>query len=249
MGSKVETLAQCLQRQRRSLSLTGVLDIPGAVILPRKSPLAALGSLKPLTELHLPNTPLKSFESLLPQPGLKVLIANDSQIESLVGLNRHKWIATLSLINTPIAQQEFFRLTALLVVGQHLTLLNGQPVTPIERKMAISFPPIARKLAAAGWMAQFPAPSELDFQYLARQFGIRAQDNDYVPGASPPTSPVKGEQPPVESERFSEKVAAILRPLGFGIRPGKNMAQDICNAITRMCEVVQKVESLDQGPE
>jgi hypothetical protein len=247
--SKVETLAACLQRQRRSLSMTGILEISAGVVLPRKAPLSPLGSVKPLVELRLSDTPLTSFESLLAQPCLKVLIADNSQIASLVGLQRQNRLATLSLIATPVSQHEFFRLTALLVAGQHLTSLNGQPITQTERKMALSFPPIAKKLAEAGWIVQYPPPSDLDFQYLARQFGIRAQDTDYVPGASPPPSPVKADQQSPEPGRFSERVAAILRPLGFGIRPGALMPQDICHAITRLCEVVKKVESLEENDE
>jgi hypothetical protein len=243
--TKVETLAQSVQRQRRTLSATGVLDISGNVVYPRES-LAALGCLKSLVELNVSNSPLTSFESLFSQPCLKVLIANDTQIETLVSLDRQTRLASLSVINTPISQHQYFRLTALLVVGAHLTSINGIPVSQTEKKMALAYPAVAKKLAEAGWIAEYPPPSDLDFRYLARQFGMTVQDIDFVPGTSPPPSPVKSEPVNPEPERFSEKVAAILRPLGFGIRPGRNMVQDICNAVSRLCDVVVTVESLDE---
>lgn len=240
--SAKETLLQALNRQRSSLTSTGILDLSGNI---RCDGLKDVGSQKKLTELRLNDSPLTSLHTLPPQPIMKTLIADNSKIETLAGLGSQPRLGRLSLINTPVSQTPNFRLSALLCVGPRLSLLNGTPITKAERKMAGCYPPIAKHLVSCGWIVQFPPPSELDFRYLADQFNINGRDDDFV---MPPMPLDLDEQAPKSEEKdesdvsFANKLANILRPLGFAIRCGPDMNSDIVKAVSRICDVVAKIE-------
>jgi hypothetical protein len=240
-----EPLKQALQRQRRRMSLNGLLDLSGNIEFPGES-LAGLGSQKALVELHLNFSPLTSLHTLPPQPCLKTIIADNSRIDSLAGLGVQPRLMIISFIGAPVSDQENFRLTALVGIGTRLSFINGVQVTKTERRQAQAFPPIAKHLVGSGWLVQYPPPSELDFRYLAEQFGIVGKDEDFVSKLGPITVFTDEKVPQKEKNRpigFGEKIATILRPLGFGIRCGNDMNSDILKAITKICDVVEKIEN------
>ena len=240
--SAKETLVQAITRQRSSMTSTGVLDLSGNI---RCESLKDVGSQKKLTELRLNDSPVTSLHTLPPQPIMKTLIADNSKIETLAGLGSQPRLGKLSLINTPVSHTPNFRLSVLLCVGPRLTSLNGSPITKAERKMAGCYPPIAKHLVSCGWIVQFPPPSELDFRYLADQFNINGREEDFVMPPMPldlEEHTGAGEENAEGDVTFPNKLAGILRPLGFAIRCGPEMNSDIVKAVSRICQVVTKIE-------
>jgi hypothetical protein len=241
-------LADALKRQRGQLGTKGVLDFSENVRFPADG-LQKLGVQRALVELRLKNCPLSSLESLAAQPNLRVIIADNSKIASFAGLDRQPWLTSVSFLNTPVAQIENFRLAAL-IVALKLASINGTGVTKADRRFPAAYPPIARALVGAGWIVQYPPPSEDDFRYIASEFKIRGSETDFkvptslVKEASPPTSPSKAKPETEAPASWAQKAAGILAPLGFPIRSGPQIGQDIVNAVTQLCNVVKKVEGL-----
>ena len=245
-----EIFAQSLQRQRRTMSLNGLLDFSD---LPIKD-LTQLSQQSALIKLVLNKVPIKSFDTLKEQKNLKEIVADDSKLESFSGLSQQPRLAKISFKNTPLAATENFRIAALVSIGQRLSVINDVPVTKAERRKAQCYPPIAKRLIDNGWVLQFPPPSLLDFQYLAKKFKIKKlNDDDYKAPLPPPseesapTSPKKQVDPSTLS--FGERVASILRPLGFAIRFGPNMNEDIVSAVETICNVVAKIEDIQNEEE
>jgi hypothetical protein len=248
MTDKVESLLDAVSRQRAQLGTKGILDLSTKI----KFPPGGLASLNfpRLKTLNLSNLPLKSLETLAAHPNLKMIIADNSQVEVLKGLGSHPCLTSLSLVGAPVAQAANFRLAALILIPK-LSSINREPVTAGERHLSESYPPIAKQLVNVGWIVQYPPPSEADFRYLAGHFGVNGSDADFVlppvtksKTMSPPSSPPQRETG--GQERWSQKVAGILASLGFPIRTGDEMHGDIIRAVTQLCDVVLKVESLEQ---
>ena len=259
MKNQKESLQQALQRQRRMMSINGKLTFTGVLT----KDLTQLGSQKALVELVLDDSPITSLHTLPIQPCMKVLSANRTKLDTLSGLSSQPRVTSISFIDTPISRVENFRLSVILAVGQRLSEINGQRVTKTERRMAKSFPPIAKYLVNAGWVVSYPPPSTVDFRYLADQFEIQATDDDFI--AQVPAIELKnnvediepdmqqrtvdGEEKELdydESIPFTEQLASILRPLGFAIRCGPEVHGDILRAISKMCETVDKVEKMSK---
>ncbi|KAH0786675.1 hypothetical protein GPJ56_009418 [Histomonas meleagridis] len=233
-----ESLQEALRRQRSSLSSSGVLDLSGVPI----QSLESLGCQKTLSELRLNHSSIDSFHSLPPQPNLKTIIADSSKIESLAGLENQPRLSKISFLKTPISKTENFRISALLVIGPRLSSINGKPVSKSERQMAESYPPIAKHLVISGWVTQYPPPSALDFHYLAEHFDISADDDQFISTLAPIAVETTTTKPTESPQSFAEELASILRPIGFPIRCGKEMPNDIIDAVSQICDVVTKVE-------
>ncbi|OHT07451.1 hypothetical protein TRFO_24350 [Tritrichomonas foetus] len=244
MKNPRETLLSALQRQRRQMPKEGKLDFTGIEV----NDLKQLGSQKALKHLILDKTPLNSLHTLPPQPSLISISANNSKINTLAGLSNQKRLSSLSIIGTPISQVENFRLAVMLAVGPRISIINGQRITKTERRMVKSYPPIAKYLVNAGWVVTYPPPSELDFHYLAEQFDIKANNDDFIAPVPAIASKALPEEEKIPTEDkdipFTEQLASILRPLGFAVRCGPEIHGDIIRAISRMCETVEKVEQM-----
>jgi Leucine-rich repeat (LRR) protein len=238
-----QTPVQVLQVQRHRLSSHGELDLSGPLQFDRRDLLAPVGSQKKLTKLYLRDSPLTSLQTLPPQPSLKTLIADNSRIENLAGFNTHSRLSSVSLVGTPISETENFRLSVLLCVGPRLSVINGSPVTENERKLAQSYPPIARHLVARGWIVQYPPPSKLDFKYLARQFKISVKAEDLVAVLPAPDAQAPEEPPTNDSATLADKISDILRPMGFVVRIGQEHNNDILNAVAQMCKIAARIEA------
>jgi hypothetical protein len=240
-----DSLSDAILLQRSQLGTKGILELSAKVRFPPTG-LATL-TFPNLKILILKNSPLKSLATLPPLPKLKTIIADKSQIEVLTGLGTHPRLTSLSLAKTPVSQTPNFRLAVLILIPK-LSNINGIAVTQSERHASEAYPPIAKQLVNKGWIVPGPPPSEADFRYLVGYFEITEFcEADFVlplvaKGKSPPTSPVQREG----DEGWPQKVAAILVSLGFPIRSGEKMHADIVSAVRQLCDVVVKVEKLEQ---
>jgi hypothetical protein len=244
---EAESISSALKRQRRRLGADHKLDLSGPIQFDELLGLCRLGVQKLLKELDLSNAPLTSLHTLQAQPWLKSLRADNSRIEVLTGLERQTALSSLSLVGAPVAERQNFRIGAL-IVAPKLADINGEKVTMAERRMAQTYPPIAKALIGAGWVVQYPPPSEADFRFLAKTFDVNVDEKDCVLPATagvPPSKSAAGSPEKEEKEvSFGERVAGMLGDLGFPIRIGERMEEDILESVGVLCSVVTKIEGL-----
>jgi hypothetical protein len=114
--------------------------------------------------------------------------------------------------------------------------------------MAQSYPPIAKTLVSLGWIATYPPPSKLDFQYLAAHFGLEATEEDITAPVAPPDvplySPESEKMSMSEQPSFPDQLTQILRPLGFPIRAGSDQNDDILKAVSQICRIIHAIEKV-----
>jgi hypothetical protein len=244
-----ETLAEAIRLSRTSLQEEGILDLSGNLKFERHDVLARLGSQRTLKILKLNKSPLISLHTLPPQPLLRELYADGSQLETLTGINKLNRLAVLSLKDTPVSANPNFRLSAIICVGTRLESINGEKVTNYERRRAQAYPPVARLLVNEGWVVQFPPPSVADFRYLANSFGIECEEKDFI-ATLPPLQNDVGEEIQDYQEgapkTFVDKMGDLLRPLGFAVRSGEGIEDDIVASVGLICDAIAKIQQLQQ---
>ena len=226
-----------LQMDESSIASTGILDLSCIDI----DSLSFVGSQESLKELRLNCTSLKSLDSLQMQPNLEEITSNHSKIEALSGLDMHPKLSRISLIDTPVSETKYFRLAALIMTENRLTSINRVVVTDDERRMSKEFPTFAKQLINAGWAVTYPPPSEMDFVYLANKFNV-----EIPTGATLTKSNCidAHEENNYHVEGFNNEVAELLRQLGFPIRCGEKMNDDIIKSVSDMCDTVKKIEEM-----
>lgn len=167
-------LSFVLTTQRTNLAQNGRIDIINIKIPSLKK----IGEQRKLKYLNISGSIIESLETLPAQPVLLTLTANNTPINSYLGLARHPRLSVINMHNTPLSKRPNFRLEMLLVVGQHLTKLNGTLITHEERSRAAMYPQISRHLIENGWNAQVPLPSQQEFRQLAIKFKLRIRGCD-----------------------------------------------------------------------
>ena len=123
--------------------------------------------------LDISKTPLESVDGLTYHKKLKYFIANQSHISSLKNFKVLRSCDVISLIDTPVSKHPNYKLSLLLVIGDHLNLIDGKLVSQSIKAKARSYSPIASDLINAGWMAEYPCPSVEILNQLCIQYGIQ----------------------------------------------------------------------------
>jgi len=243
MKSVLNSLPQSLNICRRELSETGYLGWQRVTF----TDLRSLGCQKKLKILDISYSEIESLHTLMSQPSMIKIVADNSKIANFAGLSCQPRLRDISFINTPLSQSDNFRLAAIVCIGPRLSVINNIPVSKQERRIAEAYPPISRYLIEAGWILQYPLPSPHDFIYLANKFGINAQSSDFEAKAHPPSDINAlhiAKLPDNEiSTSLSHKLASILRPLGFPIQNGKEMNEDILKSVETICSTIQLIEN------
>jgi hypothetical protein len=208
-----------------------------------------IGVQKALFSLDVSKSNITSFRELKPQPNLKEIIAKDCPLSDFNGLSQQTKLTSITFDGTPIGDQKYSNIAALIVIGPKLNRINNQIVTQKEKKMATCYPPITKKLLESGWILQYPTPSVEDFKNICETFKIEYTDKDLeIPNIKTPEEKKSSEdeektKKTKKSEpNFAENVANILTPLGFPIRTGAEMNEDILNSVDVMIQMVQKAE-------
>jgi hypothetical protein len=262
-----ENIKYQLKIQRVALSSKGRLNLsqPDPDLPPiRLTTLTPLGTQQRLKVLDVSKTPLAGLQTLPPQPVLEKIIANETQIGTYAGLGRHPRLKSLWLLGTPLSALPQFRLTLCILVGTHLTSINGVPVSPGERSTASEYPLLARYLIEAGWEVEVPAPSLERFIALSNEKRLRFKGVDsgfttveaqkYL-RAPPALLVVKSrpdgecESPPEEQNPNDELIRAIcvkLDAVGFHIKPDET---NVLHAIERLAGILQELGTVSELPE
>lgn len=132
--------------------------------------------------LDISKTPLESIDGLSPHKKLKYFIANQSHISSLRNFKVLRSVDVISLIDTPVSKHPNYKLSLLLVIGEHLNLIDGKLIPRSIREKVKMYSPIAADLINAGWMAEYPCPPIEVLNQLCAHYGIQ-----FVPK---PTNPI-----------------------------------------------------------
>lgn len=253
-----------LQIQRPSLSRAGLLNLSGLDI----TSLAEIGTQKYLKILNISNTNLESLDTLPSQPNLQQIIADDTQMNSFIGIMRHPKLRSVSFLNTPIAEDDHkFRLTLLVLVGQMLSVINGVPVSPRERIEASKYPLISRYLIETNWEIQEPVPTTEEFRELTVNSGIRLKGVDseftndeaqkyFVP--PPQLVPIETGKLIFQSDDSDENIDTViinqdldlqkqiykeLHNIGITVNKGPDMQKEIVMAVKGLADIVKNFES------
>ncbi|EAY03869.1 hypothetical protein TVAG_443570 [Trichomonas vaginalis G3] len=243
MHQESQFLRQDIAKQKVQLSRTGSLIFKDMQI-----PTIDIGVQKSLIILEVSDTDLKSFETLKPQPSLKEICVTNCPISNFRGLGQQTKLSTINFVNTPISEQKFFRLACLVAVGPKLSSINNVAVTRTERLKAECYPPITKKLLDEGWILQYPIPSKEDFKFAAQKFNINYEESELEVNkydnisASPIANRNKKSKQPENNQSFVEKAAEVLLPLGFHIRSGENMIDDVLESVDTLVQLAASAE-------
>jgi hypothetical protein len=155
-----------------------------------------------MRQLVLSYVQISSIERLKPQPQLETFTADSSQISTFKNFMSIGSVRKLSLRNTPVSREPSFALSAL-IICPNLVTLNGQVVSSLVKRRAANYPSLGRVLVNAGWLAQFPYPSEDRLYELAAKFGV----------ASATTSVREEEEDDIDHDfdRFDEVLGNLWR--------------------------------------
>jgi hypothetical protein len=262
-----ESIKYQLKIQRVQLSSKGILNLsqPDPDVPPiRLRTLAALGTQQRLKILDISKTPLTGLQTLPAQPRLEEIIANETRIDTYTGLGRHPRLKSLWLVGTPVSDFPQFRLTCCILVGPHLTSINGKPVTPSERSIASEYPLLARYLIDAGWAVEVPTPSLERFIELSNEKRLRFKGVDsgfttvdaqkYL--RPPPALILVKSRPDAELESLPEQsnpndelIHAICMKLdGVGLHV-KHDETNVLHAIERLAVILQELGTVSELPE
>jgi hypothetical protein len=206
-----------------------------------------------LRVLDISSTPIKSLRTLAPQPILQEIIAIGSTLEDYGGLPRQPHLKTISFQSTPLSDHENFRLSCLVLVGPHLSMINGDPVTKSERNAAIEYPLIAKSLIESGWEIECPVPPKEKFKELANDFQLKLRGVD--PGFTseearrylrpPPAIGARREPPEPESEPQDDElilgIRATLRTIGVHVKPE---GSEVLRAVAKLADILNELGNL-----
>ncbi|OHT03556.1 hypothetical protein TRFO_29053 [Tritrichomonas foetus] len=123
--------------------------------------------------LDLSRTPLTSVDGLVHNKRLKHFTANKSHINTLRNFRALRSVDSVCMLETPISKHPTFKLSLLLVIGDHLHTIDNQLISQSLRDKAKTYSPIAADLINAGWMAEYPCPPVETLNQLCQQYGIQ----------------------------------------------------------------------------
>jgi hypothetical protein len=123
--------------------------------------------------LDLSRTTFSSLSGLPYLPRLLTFCGDRSQIASFANFRALRNATSISLKDTPLSQNETYRLSILLAVGTaSLTSIDGTQVSPRLKSRAEAFPPVCADLVNAGWVAAPQVPTHDELLELCRQFRL-----------------------------------------------------------------------------
>lgn len=253
MNMASDSLSYSLTTSRADLQNNGRLLWRGVTFKDFKK----LGVQKKLQVLDISNSEIESLITMQPQPLLREIIADNSMLSSFAGISRHPRLSSFSFKGTPLYHVENSRMAAIVAIGPHVITINGKPVTKKERRIAETYPPIARNLIESGWVLQSPPPNIYDFQFLADEFGIDVKReelearrdhhiNDRLEPPEHSAASILSEE--LLDISFAEDVARLLRPLGFAIRHGSGKGRDVVRAVSSIVDSLIAVERVHNIP-
>ena len=93
--------------------------------------------------LDVSYTPLESVDGLIYNKRLKHFIANKSEINTLRNFRCLRSVDSISMVGTPISRHPNYKLSLLLVIGDHLHLIDNKLIPQSVREKAMAYSPIA----------------------------------------------------------------------------------------------------------
>ena len=138
--------------------------------------------------LDLSNNPIKELGILGEFSDLMYLLCRNTLISSFRGSPFQSPIANASFENSPISDQPNFKLNATIAFGPSLTLLNGEYISPQDRKYAQIFSSSIRSFLFEGFLIE--RVTETSNTYIVELVNIYTKKKKTV---NIPLSPTKKE--------------------------------------------------------
>jgi hypothetical protein len=249
--------------QRQSLTKTGVLNLSrpndALPVLAIRS-LKGIGTQPHLRVLDLTLSPITSLRELPSQPALQQILASGSAIKDYVGLSRHPHLKLISFEETPLANRDNFRLSCLVLVGPHLASINGVSVSNAERRIACTYPLIAKPLLDHDWKIEVPVPSSQRFKALAGQFRLKLSgvDSGFTTDEAlkylrppPALAAVRGKPEPEKRSHagqdieLMQRISGKLKGIGVYVRAEET---EVIRALTKLSAIVKDLSTIATLP-
>lgn len=132
--------------------------IPDTTAVVRNHGLRTLDGARLLTKcevLDVSENQLTNFFGMITLPRLRCLHAENNKIESFAGLSFQPYLEILNLEGNPICNHKYFRIMAILCLGENLKIINQRAVTESERhccRIHGGFDSAVAKCISLGWM-------------------------------------------------------------------------------------------------
>lgn len=169
-----------LKRKLKAVLSTGTLNLDGENI----TDLSVVPFVSYLKELILSFTPITSFSGLPAKMKLENIVLDSSQLENFENASAISHVTKISLYNTPVSKIRNFKLSLVIMCGDNLRVIDGCTVSDHLRKRAAAYPPVCRRMIDAGWVAEYPCPSDDVLADICGTLGISpdsdAKGGDYM---------------------------------------------------------------------
>ena len=192
--------------------------------------------------LDVSRNDITSIEGLRRFPKLTHFIANTTKIDNLRNFKVLEGVTTVSLENTPIAENENFRLALAIVVGASLKSINGKMITSSLARKAQSYPDVCRDLVNCGWMPECPCPDDEQLAELCTQYQVNKEESSSTATEiRSDDAEESGEDEGGDEAPFQERLARLRRAHELMIEKGEALFGIITASDEDQCKAVSDV--------
>lgn len=128
--------------------------------------------------INLSRTDFSSAENIPLLPNVTTLIADNTNISNFKNFLNFPSLTKISIKNTPVSKEKTQKLSLYLLFGDALSSVSGTLIPQSVVDKASQYPPYARDLVNAGWIAVYPPPSEREFERICKEYGINQPNNE-----------------------------------------------------------------------
>ena len=112
-----------------------------------------------LSRIDISENPIRTLENIPKINTLLEIIGNNTNIDSFYGVSEQPHLTTLSLINTPISQNPYFKMMASIVFGHSLKFVNNEALTIKDLDDQLRYGPTLRKYLFEGFVINTLEPT------------------------------------------------------------------------------------------
>jgi hypothetical protein len=123
-----------------------------------------------LKHLQLSGTTVTSLDGLPPLVHLQSFVADRSGIDSFANFRAIAPASKISLKETPLSEQQNYRLSILLICGSNVASIDGVGISCSLRTRASTYPSHAGEFIEKGWIVEIPCPDNERWQVLSERF-------------------------------------------------------------------------------
>ncbi|EAX86755.1 hypothetical protein TVAG_440670 [Trichomonas vaginalis G3] len=118
--------------------------------------------------IYAQNNSIKNFTGLKSLQHLEAVDLSNNCIENFAGFPELPQLKSINLLNNPISKERYFRVALVILCGSTLRTINGERISPSDRKLAAAYLKETHILIRHGWNVTFPPPSKDCFQNIKK---------------------------------------------------------------------------------